>query len=207
MNLNKIDKVIHDLISRMTSANPMKGLPKFREPMLPMGPDGGRLVETIVHAIKPQRGLEIGTSSGFSALCAMRGALSAGADFHLVTVDHDAAKAEWAQVNFERAGVANRITIVIEDGLDAARKLDGPWDYILLDAAKKQNLPILKALLPKLNPGAVVLTDNAVTHEAELEEFTKFVRSHPDLASGLMSVGNGIELTVKLVESKQSRDD
>jgi predicted O-methyltransferase YrrM len=191
----------------MTSADPMKGLPKFREPMLPMGPDGGRLVETIVHAIKPQRGLEIGTSSGYSALCAMRGALSAGADFHLVTVDHDAAKAAWAQENFERAGVADRITIVIEDGLAAARKLDGPWDYILLDAAKKHNLPILKALLPKLNPGAVVLTDNVVTHEVEMREFTKFVRNHPELASGLFGVGNGIEVTVKLIENIQRRDD
>ena len=200
---HSLDAVIGELLDLIASGKPIQG--DFREPLHAMGRDGGRLVEAICRAVKPRRGLEIGTSSGFSALCAMRGALAAGADFHLVTVDHDAAKAEWAQSNFERAGVADRITIVIEDGLDAAKKLDGPWDYVLMDAAKSQNLPILKALLPKLNPGAVVLTDNAVTHEAEMHEFTKFVRNHPDLASGLFAVGNGIEFTIKFVSGSELR--
>jgi predicted O-methyltransferase YrrM len=116
-----------------------------------------------------------------------------------VTVDHDPAKAEWAQANFERAGVAERITIVIEDGLDAARKLPGYWDYVLLDAAKAQNLPIFKELLPRLNVGAIVLTDNILTHAEETKEFVEFVRNHFDLASGTLAVGNGVEVTIKLV--------
>ena len=191
-----LDEVITELLTLHRSGKLPSG--NFREPMLLMGSEGGRLVETVVRAIKPKFGLEIGTSSGFSALCAMRGALSVSADFHLVTVDHDPAKAEWAQANFERAGVAERITIVIEDGLDAARKLPGRWDYVLLDATKAQNLAIFKELLPRLNVGAIVLTDNAVTHADEMIEFFDFVRNHPELASGLMEIGNGIEVTLKL---------
>lgn len=161
-----------------------------------MGSDGGRLVETIVRATNPRRGLEIGTSSGFSALCAMRGDESE--QLLLITVDYDPAKAAWARENFERAGISGRIKILIEDGLEAARKIEGPLDYVLLDAAKSQNLPIIKALLPKLSVGAVILTDNMLTHEEEMREFAQFVRHHPDLASSMVAIGNGIELTIKL---------
>jgi predicted O-methyltransferase YrrM len=193
-DFSKIDAVISDLIARQAAEREKPA--EFKEAMLSMGADGGRLIETIVRLACPRRGLEIGTSSGFSALCAMRSGCEH--DFHLITVDHDPAKAEWAQDNFDRAGVDENITIVIEDGLEAARKLPGPFDYVLLDAAKAQNLPIIKALLPKLNAGGIVLTDNILTHAEETKDFVEFVRNHPDLASGMAYVGNGIEVTIKL---------
>lgn len=191
--LDDLDAVLAELLNLIRTGGSLPG--DFREPLHAMGPEGGRLVEVICRAVRPRRGLEIGTSSGFSALCAMRGALSAGADFHLFTVDYDPAKAAWAQANFQRAGVADRVTVVVKDGLQAARELPGPWNYILLDAAKSQNLPILQALMPNLNPGAVVLTDNALTHQTELAEFIAWVRRHPRLVSGLFPVGNGVEVT------------
>ena len=92
------------------------------------------------------------------------------------------------------------IEIIVDDGLEVAKRFEDSFDYILLDAAKGQNLPIMKALLPKLNVGAVVLTDNAVTHADEMFDFFDFVRHHPELASGLMEIGNGIEVTIKLAE-------
>jgi len=170
--------------------------PEFKEGMLAIGPEGGRFVETVVRAVKPKRGLEIGTSSGFSALCAFKGDLSG--EFRLITVDFDPAKAHWARENFDRAGVGDRVEILVMDGLDAARQVQGLFDYVLLDAAKSQNLPILKELVPKLTAGAVILTDNALTHRAELEDFTRYVRNHYDLASSLVETGNGIEVTFRL---------
>jgi predicted O-methyltransferase YrrM len=191
---NQIDILIRELLERHRQE---KDKPlAFREKMLAMGSEGGRLVETIVRSVKPKRGLEIGTSSGFSALCALKGDDSG--EFRLVTVDFDPAKAAWAKQNFERAGVTGRVEVWVMDGLAAAEKIDGPLDYVLLDAAKSQNLPILKTLLPKLSPGAVILTDNMLTHEEELREFAGFVRNHPELASGMYAVGNGIEVTFKL---------
>ena len=77
----QIDTVIAELLSYHQRGALPPG--DFREPMHSMG-EGGRLVEAVVRVIKPRRGLEIGTSSGFSALCAMRGAAAAGVDFHLV---------------------------------------------------------------------------------------------------------------------------
>jgi predicted O-methyltransferase YrrM len=173
--------------------------------MLAMGSDGGRFVETIVRSIKPKRGLEIGTSSGFSALCAMKGAFAAypnhaACPFQLITIDFDPAKAAWARDNFEKAGVGGKIKILVEDGIEAARKIEAPLDYVLLDANKTQTLPIMKLLLPKLSDGAVVLTDNMLTHSDELLEFSEFVRSHPNLASSMYPIGNGIEVTIKLTE-------
>lgn len=168
----------------------------FKERMLAMGSEGGRFVETIIRSTKPKRGLEIGTSSGYSALCAFRGDVSG--EFRLVTVDFDPAKAVWATDNFQRAGVKDRVEIWVMDGIEAARKAAGGLDYVLLDAAKSQNLPIIKELLPKLNVGAVILTDNMLTHGDELAEFASFVRNHPELASSMVEIGNGIEVTYKL---------
>ncbi|MFN3820815.1 MAG: O-methyltransferase [bacterium] len=199
MNLSSIDHVIEELLHRYweEKTHPSEG---FREPMLAMGPEGGKLIETIVFSTKPRRGLEIGTSSGFSALYALRGALKARCEFHLWTIDHDPAKARWAEENFRKAGVDQHITLLIKDGLQAARELEGPWDYVLLDAAKWQNLPLMENLIPKLNPGAVVVTDNVLTHQKELQEFTQFVRNHPQLISSMFALGNGIEVTFKVPE-------
>ncbi len=194
MDTTKLDVVISELLER--HAHEKTDPPEFKERMLAMGSEGGRFVETIVRATRPKRGLEIGTSSGYSALCAMRG--DEKKRLELVTVDFDPAKAAWARENFERACVGGRIKIVVADGLEAARMIEGPFEYVLLDAAKSQTLPIMKELLPKLSVGAVVLTDNMLTHSEELKEFAHFVRHHPDLSSNMFEIGNGIEVTVKL---------
>ncbi len=203
MPTDTIDSIIRDLLDRHRHEknNPAE----FKEKMLAMGSEGGRFVETIVRSIKPRRGLEIGTSSGFSALCAMKGAMDAYANpslcpFQLITVDFDPAKAAWARDNFQKAGVGGKIKILIQDALEAAQGVEGPFDYVLLDASKAQTLPILKVLLSKLSPGAIILTDNMLTHEDELREFAQFVRHHPDLSSAMHPIGNGIEVTIKLTD-------
>lgn len=197
MDLSYIDGVIEELLTRYWEEKTHPS-GNFREPMLAMGPEGGKLIETLVFSTKPRRGLEIGTSSGFSALYALRGALKANCDFHLWTVDHDPAKARWAEENFRKAGVYSHITLIVKDGLQVAKELEGPWDYVLLDAAKWQNLPLMENLIPKLNPGAVVVTDNMLTHQEELKEFAQFVRNHPQLISSMFPLGNGIEVTFKV---------
>jgi len=194
----QIDLVLHELIK--LDKKGIRQPEKFKEGMLTVGVDGGRFIETIVSLRHPLRGLEIGTSSGYSALWAMRGAIGTG--FRLTTVDYDPAKAEWAGENFRRAGVADNIVQIVDKGLSAVKAVDGPFDYVLLDATKRDNLPMMEALLPKLNLGAIVLTDNAITHKSELTDFFQFVRNHPDLVSGLIELGNGIEMTVKLGKGK-----
>lgn len=197
MDYSKIDDVIRHLL-KLHEEEKRTGSPsEYHEPMLAIGSEGGRVIESIVKVTRPLRGLEIGTSSGFSALCALRGAMDG--DFRLTTVDFDAKKADWARQNFEEAGVADRVEIIVDDGLKAALRVGGRFDYVLLDAAKKQNLPILQALMPKLNYGAVILTDNAVTHSAEMQDYFQFVRHHDELVSGLWEIGNGIEVTMKLL--------
>lgn len=196
-----IDSLILELLERHRQEKDKPGA--FKEKMLAMGSEGGRFVETIVRATKPRHGLEIGTSSGFSALCAFKG--DSTGEFRLVTVDFDQAKADWARSNFDRAGVGDRIEILVKDGIEAAREIEGGLDYVLLDAAKEQTLPIIKHILPKLNPGAVVLTDNMLTHPKELAEFAAFVRGHPDLASSMVEIGNGIEVTYRLSDRLTDR--
>ncbi len=195
MDRVKLDSAINELLRLHKAELDGKKTGDFREPLLLLGSEGGRFVETVVRMSKPRRGLEIGTSAGFSALCAMRGAPEG---FRLTTIDYDPKKAKWAKKNFEKAGVEGRIEIIVDDAMTAVGKLTSKFDYVLLDAAKRQNLPLVKMLLPKLNPGAVVLTDNVITHEQDMLDFLEFVRNNESLQSSLFKVGNGIELTVKL---------
>ena len=196
--MQKLDRILRELLERHRLEKLGKTPSPYMEPMLAMGSEGGRLVETVVRMTKPRLGLEVGTSSGFSALCAFRG--DASGAFRLITIDRDEKKAGWARQNFIRAGVDARVEIVVMDALEAVKSLDGPFDYVLIDAEKRLTLPIFRNLIPKLNTGAVVLTDNITTHEAELREFTDFVRTHDDFVSSKLSVGNGIEMTIKLAD-------
>jgi len=203
MPYETIDSILRELLERHRREKDQPTA--FKEKMLAMGSEGGRFVTSIVRAFKPKRGLEIGTSSGFSALCAFKGALEASGStsdiaFHLTTVDYDPAKAEWALKNFKQAGIEHHVTIIIDDAQKACNLIEGEFDYLLLDAEKSTTLGIFKVLYPKLAPGAVILTDNMQTHADELSAFSQYVRSHPGLASAMFPIGNGVEFTLKLSE-------
>jgi predicted O-methyltransferase YrrM len=76
--------------------------------------------------------------------------------------------------------------------------LAGPFDYVLNDADKENCDTYIKQLLPKLVPGAAVLTDNTMSHPEELAPFLEWVRTHDAFASAHVPVGNGMELSVYL---------
>jgi len=157
--------------------------------------EDGRLLRVLAQAIGAKRAVEIGTSNGYSAIWIALALKSTGG--HLVTHEIDPGRAARARANFERAGVADLITVVLGDAHEKVRELEGPIDLLFIDADKPGYLDYLEQCLPKVRPGGLILAHNmnrpapdarfveAITTRAELE--TLFL--HMDAA--------GMALTLK----------
>jgi predicted O-methyltransferase YrrM len=77
------------------------------------------------------------------------------------------------------------------------KELPGPFDLVFLDADRPQYLAYLEEIVPKIEKGGLLVTDNVVSHAGELESFLRRVKSHPELFSVTLPVGNGEELSYK----------
>jgi predicted O-methyltransferase YrrM len=151
-----------------------------------LGPRKGKLLADTVRAAKPHRVLEVGTLIGYSAIL-MAGALPEGGRITCVEVDPD--NAAKARRNFEEAGVADRIEVVVGPGKSAIPALPGPFDFMFIDAAKEEYLDYLLAAEPKLAKNAVVVADNIGRHKEAVRAYVDHVRNGGGYTSELHDFG------------------
>lgn len=117
----------------------------------------GRLLATLVAAVRPARVLEVGTAIGVSTLHMAR---ELGDGARIVTIERDAARISTARAFWGRAGVAARIDVVHGEALDALRDLDDDFGLVFLDATKTELGDYLALLEDRVRPGAVLVVDN-----------------------------------------------
>ena len=115
----------------------------------------GRLLAAICRAFDP-RVLEVGTAIGYSTLH-MAEQLSNG---RVVTLEVDADRAAQARASFERAGVAKRVQLVEGDALEMIPRLEGPFDLLFVDAAKREYARYIELAQPLLSDRALMVVDN-----------------------------------------------
>ena len=141
---------------------------------------------------------EIGTSYGFSTL--HLAAAASKHDGHVETVDQDPKKTAAASSNLRDAGLDHVVTIHQGDAREILTSIQprSPFDFVFIDATKEQSDAYLDAVLPKLAPRCILVTDNTTTHAQELAGFVKRLRSLPGFTSCAVSVGNGFELSVRM---------
>jgi caffeoyl-CoA O-methyltransferase len=166
-------------------------------PQMLTGPVEGRLLEFLVWALRARRVLEIGTYSGYSAL-SMAGGLPE--DGHIDTCELDEHRAEVARRYIERAGLAGRITVHVGPAAETIGRLDGPWDFVFIDADKQGYLDYYEAVLPKLAEHGLIAADNTLRGGRVLEgddevvPFNEHVRNDPRVVSVLLTVRDGVTL-------------
>jgi predicted O-methyltransferase YrrM len=114
------------------------------------------LLATMMHA---RRVLEIGTLAGYSTINLARGVGPGG---RVVTLEYHPRHAEVARTNFERAGVADRIEIIVGAALDTLPRLAGrePFDLLFIDADKENNVAYVEWAIKLGRPGSVIVVDN-----------------------------------------------
>lgn len=128
-------------------------------PGMMVGVVEGRFLEMVVFAVGARLVLEIGTYSGFSAL-AMAAGLPPGG--RIVTCELNPVHAAAARENIAASPYAGSIEVIEGPALETVRGLDGPFDFVFIDADKRNYLNYYEAVLAKLAPGGLVAADNTL---------------------------------------------
>jgi predicted O-methyltransferase YrrM len=149
---------------------------------MPVTPEAGRLLYSLVRATRPQTVVEFGMSFGLSGIH-LAAALKDNGSGRLVTTELSAAKIAAAKRNFADAGLADVVTVLEGDALNTLATVSGPVDFVLLDGWKELYLPVVKLLEPQLSPGTLIVADN--TNMADTQPYLDYVR---DPANGYVSV-------------------
>jgi caffeoyl-CoA O-methyltransferase len=135
-------------------------------PRMLSGPVQGQFLGMISRMIKPDKILEIGTFTGYSAIC-LAGGLAPGGILH--TVEADLSYAEIAREYFLKAKLEDRIMLHVGDALDIIPQLNETFDLVFIDAAKEHYSDYYHAVFEKVKPGGFVLADNALWDGRVLE--------------------------------------
>ncbi len=160
--------------------------------MLNLEADTAQLLSILVRSGHKTRLLEIGTSNGYSTLWLADAAQDTGG--HVTSIDQSAEKQAMADANLTRAGLREVVTLLLGDALGVAASLEETYDFVFLDANRRQYPTLLRLLLPRLLPGALVLADNVHSHPQEITGYLKAIGSHPDFDSAVVAVGKGLSI-------------
>ena len=149
---------------------------------LPVTPEAGRLLYTLVRASRPTTVVEFGMSLGISAIH-LASAVRDNGEGRVVTTELNETKVAVASGNFADAGLDDLITVLHGDALQTLASIDGPVQFVLLDGWKDLYVQVLQLLEPRLAPGALVVADN--TSMPALQPYLDYMR---DPANGYVSV-------------------
>ena len=199
--LNRAGDPVLDEIAR---GNATRGLPL-------VDAEVGALLRVLATSVRASRILEIGTAIGYSGIWLARALPSGGM---LVTMEFDENRAREARENFARAGLSDRVSVVVGDAQLKIAKVSGPFDLIFQDGDKALYTPLLDRLVALLRPGGLLVTDNvlwdgevvpgfaaAPTHDAvdtrAIIEYNQRVAAHPDLLTTIVPLRDGVSISVK----------
>lgn len=158
---------------------------------------------------RPARVLEVGTAVGFSAIL-MSEYLPEGS--HITTIENYEKRIPIARNNFKRAGKEEQITLIEGDALEVMKTLEGPYDFIFMDAAKGQYLNFLEPVLDMLTDDGLLVTDNVLqdgdiiqsryaitkrdrTIHGRMREYLYFLTHSERFKTVVLPVGDGAALS------------
>lgn len=169
--------------------------------LISIGADTGRLLHMLIVGAKATRILEIGTSYGYSTLWLADAARVTGGKVHSLEIAP--AKVEYARSQLARAGLDGFVEFHVGDAVSTLERLDGPFDFVLLDLWKDLYVPCFERVHPKLAAGGMIAADNMTFPPGAIPAakiYRAFVRTKADLDSVLVPIGSGIELSRKRSE-------
>lgn len=176
------------------------------QPHMLSGHVQGRILSFFSQMLRPSRILEIGTFTGYSALCLAEGLTAEG---QLHTLELRAEDAVLAQSYFDRSIQKNKIYLHEGDARDIIPTLDFAWDLVFIDADKPGYIDYYELVLDRLSPAGIILADNVLFHGQIFEEpvkgknakaiqqFNQHVAADPRTEQVLLSVRDGLLMIKK----------
>lgn len=168
-------------------------------------------LKVLMAAFRPERILEVGTAVGFSAL--LMNAYNP-VPCQIVTIENYEKRIPIARENFKKAGQEDRIQLLAGDAADLLKTLEGPFDFIFMDAAKAQYLHFLPEILRLLRSGGVLVSDNVLqegdlieskyaverrnrTIYKRMREYLYELKHNELLVTSLIPLGDGVAFSTK----------
>ena len=158
------------------------------------------VLRILVESRNAQRGVEVGSASGF-------GAINMGIAFertggHLYTLEIDPEMVKKCRDSVEKMGLAKSVTCVEGDALKTLPALEGEFDFVFIDAVKKDYFKYFKIIEPKLKRGAVIVADNVIKSADAMKDYLDYVRTSPDYDTVIIRAsdekGDGMAITYKV---------
>jgi caffeoyl-CoA O-methyltransferase len=182
-----------------------------REDLPLIDPEVGALLRVLATASGARRILEIGTAIGYSGLW-LAGALPP--DGMLLTMEMNPERAAAARENFAKAGLADRVNVIVGDAQRMIAKVAGPFDLIFQDGDKHAYAPMLDRLVALLRPGGLLVTDNVLwdgevvpgfvtppkrdaASTRAISEYNERLNGHPQLVTATVPLRDGVSISVR----------
>ena len=167
----------------------------------------GRLLSMLSHMIQPERILEIGTYTGYSAICLAEGLTENG---KLTTIDINEELEDIAREYIQKANLENKIEYIIGDAMQIVPQLDEQYDLVFIDADKKNYCNYYHLVFDKVKPGGYILADNVLWSGKVVEDYealdsetkiimdyNKMVHEDPRVQEILLPIRDGLMLARK----------
>ena len=119
----------------------------------------GRILKMICRMVQPHRVLELGTFTGYSALCFAEGMAPDG-EVHTLEIDDEVE--DFAREHFAQSPYGDKVKMYIGDALETIKTLTDTYDLVFIDANKRDYLRYYEAVLPLVRPGGIILADNTL---------------------------------------------
>jgi predicted O-methyltransferase YrrM len=164
---------------------------------LAVSEEDGRFMRLMIASSGAKRALEIGGASGYSAIWIGMGLRATGG--RLVTIEYDPVRAKELAENIKRAGLSDIVEVVSGDAFQQIPKLPGTFDFVFLDAWKKDYKRFFDMVYPRLDTRGLFLAHNVVNKRNEMGDFLDAVLKHPSLWTTIVSPsGEGMSVSLRL---------
>lgn len=178
---------------------------KVIQPRMITGHFQGRFLSLLSKILAPKRILEIGTYTGYSALCLAEGLIENGT---LETIEVNPELATIQKKYFDKSDYSTQIKTYIGDALDIIPTLEGPFDLVFIDAEKKQYDAYFEAVIKKSKSGTVILSDNVLWTGKVVEpldpkdkttkvllDYNKKLAEDPRVQTSLLPIRDGLTMS------------
>jgi predicted O-methyltransferase YrrM len=173
-----------------------------------IGPACGRLLYQLTRLINARRVFELGSAIGYSTIWLAR---AVGPEGTVYYTDNDPANAHRAEANLRRAGVSDRVEIMVGDALDSFRSTQGEFDLIFNDVDKRQYPAVFDLVLARLRVGGLFITDNVLrdgrtarpaprtdTATRAIQRFNRMIYRSPQLLTTIVPLRDGFGICLKV---------
>jgi caffeoyl-CoA O-methyltransferase len=163
---------------------------------LAISEEDGRFLRLLIAATGRKRALEIGGASGYSAIWMAQGLRASGGK--LVSIEYDPVRARELADNIRKAGMTDVVQVVAGDAFAEIPKLPGTFDFVFLDAWKRDYKKFLDLVYPRLDKGGVFTAHNVVNKKNEMGDFLDAIQRNPVFWTAIVApASEGISVSYK----------